>query len=113
MHEASFAREILDAVLWRAAEERATRVRLVRGWVAEAEPLSPESLASHFAAHARGTPAEGARLELRFIRVEARCNSCGHRYTPERHPLVCAACGSTDAQLETQAGIGLEALEVE
>ena len=109
MHESALARNLLSAVLARAGF---VRVRVVRGWVAETEALSPESLAFHFAAHARGTVAEGARLELELVRVEARCAACGETYAPEHHVALCPACGSTDAELLGQTGLGLSALEV-
>jgi hydrogenase nickel incorporation protein HypA/HybF len=104
---------LLAAVLARAAEAGATRVRCIRGWIAESEALSPESLAFHFAAHAPGTPAEGARLELRLLRVEARCRTCGGRYAPDHHLLLCPACGSLDADLLGPTGLGVDTLEVE
>ena len=112
MDESLIAREILDAVLWRAAEERAAHVRLVRGWVADVGEPSLEQVASHFAARAFGTAAAGARLELRVIRAETRCSSCGRGYVPEGHVPRCPACGGTDAA-QGQGGIGLEGLEVE
>lgn len=112
MHESALGRQILDAVVEKAVGEGARQVRIVRGWVAETETLSPESLAFHFSAHARGTLAEGARLELRVIHVEARCRGCGRTYTPEHHLLLCPDCGSTDGDLLGQTGLGIDALEV-
>ena len=113
MHESSLAKQILNAVLERAQVERAPRVRAVRGWVAETETLSSESLSFHFAAHARGTRAEGARLELRLIHVEARCRACGTTYSPEHHMLLCPACGGTDGEFLGPTGLGIDVLEVE
>lgn len=113
MHESSLARQILNAVLERAEAEHASRVHAVRGWVAETETLSPESLSFHFAAHARGTRAEGARLELRLIHVEARCHACGETYAPEHHVLLCPACGGTDGELLGRTGLGIDTVEVE
>jgi hydrogenase nickel incorporation protein HypA/HybF len=113
MHESSLARQILAAVLERAAREQAVRIRAVRGWVAETESLSPQSLAFHFAAHARGTAADGAHLDLQLVRVEARCRTCARTYVPEHHLLLCPFCGGTDANLLGRTGIGIETLEVE
>lgn len=109
MHEASLARRLLDVVLAAAGD---ARVCAVRGWIAETESLSRESLAFQFAAHARGTVAEGARLELRLMRVEARCQGCDATYAPDHHVLVCPRCGSIDAELLGQVGVGVDALEV-
>jgi hydrogenase nickel incorporation protein HypA/HybF len=113
LHESSLAKQLVDAVLERAAAAGATRVRKVRGWVADTEALSAESLGFHFEAHARGTPAEGARLELRVERVEARCRACDERYTPDHHLLLCPCCGGADGELLGTTGLGLEALEID
>jgi hydrogenase nickel incorporation protein HypA/HybF len=113
MHESSLARQILDVVLARAAGEGAHRIRLVRGWVAETETLSVESLGFHFTAHARGTAAEDAKLALRLVHVQARCRSCAHTYCPEHHVLVCPACGSTEGNLLGETGLGIDSVEVD
>jgi hydrogenase nickel incorporation protein HypA/HybF len=113
MHEAALARQLLAAVLARAAGDGAGRVHVVRGWIAATETLSAVSLAFHFAAHAPGTVADGARLELRLIRLEARCRMCGEVYAPEHHLLLCPTCGATDGELLGRTGLGLEAIEVE
>ena len=113
MHESSLARQLLSAVLERAADAGAVRVRAARGWIAETETLSGESLAWHFAAHARGTAAEGATLELRLLHVEARCRGCGAVYRPEHHVLVCPACSGVDGELLGTTGLGLDEIEVE
>jgi hydrogenase nickel incorporation protein HypA/HybF len=113
VHEAALARQIVAAVVARAQREGASRVRAVRGWIGETEALSQESLALHFAAHARGTPAEGARLELRLVHVDARCRSCARTFAPEHHVLVCPACGGVEAELLGQVGLGVDAIDVE
>ena len=113
MHETVLARHVLEAVLQRAEDDGASRVRVVRGWLAETESLSPESLGLHFAAHARGTKAEGARLQLDLIHVEARCRACGRTYAPEHHLLLCPACGSWDGEQLRQTGLAVTSMDVE
>jgi hydrogenase nickel incorporation protein HypA/HybF len=113
VHEAALARAILAAALDRAAREGARRLVVVRGWVAHSEALSPSSLEFHFAALARGTLAEGARLELRLARASARCDSCGATYAMDRHVLMCPGCGSADGQPLGPSGLGIESIDVE
>ena len=112
MHESSLARQILSAVLARAAREQTLAVRSVRGWVAETETLSAESVALHFAALAAGTVAADARLELDVRRVDARCRACTTTYRPEHHLVLCPACGSTDGELLGHTGMGIDAIEI-
>jgi hydrogenase nickel incorporation protein HypA/HybF len=113
VHESALARRILDAALAHAERAGAVRVRVVRGWVSETEALSQASLALHFAAHARGTPADGAHLELRLSRVEARCRSCGRVWAPDHHVVLCPSCGGVEADLLGRTGFGVDAIEVE
>lgn len=113
MHESSLARQVLSAVLDRAAREGARRVRVVRGWIAETEALSPDSVRLHFALLARGTPAEGAELVLALQRVFARCAACGVVYAPDHHVLLCPSCDATDGELLGQTGLGIESMDVE
>jgi hydrogenase nickel incorporation protein HypA/HybF len=113
MHETSLARHILDVVLARTAAEGGHRVRRIQGWVAETEALSPDSLRFHFTAHARGTAAEDAALDLRLVHVEARCRACGRVYAPEHHVLLCPACSSTDADVLGETGLKIETVELD
>ena len=113
MHETSLARQLLAAVLARAKAEGAQRVKRVQGRLAESESLSRDSLAWHFAAHARGTAAEGACLELDLVHVAARCPACGVSFAPEHHLLVCPSCGAADAKLEGETGLRIDAMDVE
>lgn len=113
MHESPLAKQVLDAVLARARHGSARRVRVVRGSIAETEGLSPDTLGFHFTAHAVGTPAEGAKLELRLVRVDARCRTCHATYTPEHHILLCPACGSLEADLLGRVGLGIVSLEID
>jgi hydrogenase nickel incorporation protein HypA/HybF len=113
MHESSLAKQILRTVLARGARENAARVRTVRGWIAETERLSVESIAFHFDSLAKGTIAEGAKLEIDVRHVEARCAACGAVYRPDHHVLVCPRCGSTDGELLGRTGIGIETMDVE
>lgn len=113
MHESSLAKRILDAVIGRALAAEARRIRVVRGWIAETEALSPESLGLHFAAHAKGTTAEDARLELRLVRVDARCIACAMVYAPDHHLLLCPSCGSPEGELLGATGIGIDSLDVD
>ncbi len=113
MHETTLAKQIVDVCVSSAQAQGAKRILAVYGWVAETEALSPQSLQLHFAGHARGTLAEGARVVLDVTRVDARCSHCARVYTPDHHLLLCPACGATDAELLGPTGVGVTRLDVE
>lgn len=110
MHESSLAKRLLEAALERAP---GGRIVAVRGWICDAEALSAESLALHFAAHARGTRAEGARVEIAVEQAVVRCADCGHSYTQERHVAICPRCGGAQAQAQGRIGVGIDTIDVD
>lgn len=111
MHEAALARGVLEAVLARTPAHH--RIRVVHGRLAETEALGQASLAMHFEGMARGTAAEGARLELELVHVAAKCRACGAEYLPEHHLTLCPTCGSTDGELLGETGLRIDSVEVE
>jgi hydrogenase nickel incorporation protein HypA/HybF len=113
MHEAQLARSILREVLARARERGAERVLAVRGWIAETEALSRDSLVLSFTAMAQGTPAEGARLDLSVEHVAARCRACRAEYLPDHGMLVCPRCGGIEADVLGRTGLAIETMDVE
>ncbi|MFN8544658.1 MAG: hydrogenase/urease maturation nickel metallochaperone HypA [Candidatus Binatia bacterium] len=64
MHEHSLLRALMTQVEAAARAHGAARVRVVRVKLGPLAHLDPEHLRHHFAAAARGTAAEGARLEI-------------------------------------------------
>ena len=112
MHESSLARKVLELSLAEVARAGGGLVRVVRGRVAETETLSRESLELHFHAHAAGTPAAHARLEIELVHVAARCRACGATYLPEHHVLLCMGCGSTDGEELGATGLWIESIDV-
>ncbi|WP_434386822.1 hydrogenase maturation nickel metallochaperone HypA [Melittangium boletus] len=113
MSEAVLAHQVLQTILRRGGLWTGSRIRVVRGWVAETDSVCPERLSTHFAAQARGTRAEGARLALNVIHVEARCRSCGRTYAPVHSLLRCPVCGSGNGEQLGQTGLSVTAIEVE
>jgi len=113
MHESSLGKQLLEAILSRARDAGATRVVRARGWIAETESLDPAAIAFHFGAHAKGTAAEGAELDLDLRWVDARCKRCSRIYRPEHHLTLCPACGHTDGDLLGETGVAINSIDVE
>jgi Zn finger protein HypA/HybF involved in hydrogenase expression len=96
VHElAAVAALVERLVAWLAEREPAIveRLRVRRG-----SDLSEAALVQGFAALSRGTPLEGARLEVEVAEVHAACR-CGQAQSVTAddligHLLVCSACGT-------------------
>lgn len=110
MHETALAKRILEEVLSRA---EGRRVRVVRGAVMEDEALSAGALGFHFEAHARGTVAQGAALELELRHVRATCQDCKQSFLPDHHVRLCPSCGSSHTILEGETGVRIDSIEVD
>lgn len=113
MHERSVSRQLLTAALQAVQRCGAGRVRVVHAGVAETEALNAEAIRFHFEVLAKGTPAEGARLDLELIHTEAKCNRCATVYAPEHHLTLCPECGGTDATLLGRTGLWVDSIDTE
>ena len=110
MHEAAIAKRLLEAALERAPDGR---IVAVRGWIGDAEALSSESLAFHFSVHARGTRAEGARVDIVVEQPIAQCGECGHTYPYGHHVTLCPRCAGAQAEVRGRTGVGIDAIDVD
>ena len=77
MHELGVANEILDVALSEADRHAAKRVTSIRLRVGVLRAIEPENLSFLFGHLARGTPAEGALLEIVEEPVRVECEACG------------------------------------
>jgi hydrogenase nickel incorporation protein HypA/HybF len=77
LHELGVAREILDVALSEANRHAAKQVTSIRLRVGVLRAIEPENLSFLFEHLARGTPAEGARLEIIEEPIRVECPSCG------------------------------------
>jgi hydrogenase nickel incorporation protein HypA/HybF len=109
VHEASAAEAIVKMAAAEAAARapsggevpRVTKISLVVG---ETTGYMRESLEFYVAASAKGTPAEGAALEIRYVKPRLRCPACGLEYERRRFSFDCPSCGAQG----TMTGTGSE-----
>jgi hydrogenase nickel incorporation protein HypA/HybF len=111
MHELHQARLLLQEAQTRAGKGR--RVRRLTVIVGEASGHWPEHLAEDFAAAAKGTPAEGAVLELLVEKLAARCAQCGGAFEPKPLVLACPACGSAELTITAGQQVRLDRVEAQ
>ena len=107
MHELALMESVVEAVCERLPEQRVTAVRLEVGRLTA---VVPEALRFCFDVCTRGTPLEGAALEIIDVAGRGRCRSCGHELCLESLFALCP-CGGMD--IEVAAGEELRLKEVE
>ncbi|HOA72173.1 MAG TPA: hydrogenase maturation nickel metallochaperone HypA [Phycisphaerae bacterium] len=99
MHELPIAAAIVEQAVQAAAAHGATRIETIEVEIGRRRQVVPEALQIAFAATSEGTIAEGARLEIVEIEMEAVCRVCGHRFKPEIDLYLCPRCEQADVRI--------------
>jgi len=115
MHEAGIAQGILDAALavLPGGKCRITKLIVAAGVLSGVEK---ECLSMYLEALGKGTPAQGAVLEMKISPAYLVCRECGRRnaYDPAGPVEVrCSECGGNNTLEGGRDEIILETLEVE
>jgi len=112
MHELGIAQSLLNLVLEHLRSSERLRVTGLKIRIGELSAVNAASLTFCFQELARGTPVEGARIDVVDVPAAFRCRSCGHIYGGT--PLdagACSKCGGRD--VEVSGGKELELIELQ
>ncbi len=110
MHEMSLVESLVELVEDERRRQAFTRVRVVRLQVGALGHAEPDALRFCFEAIAKGTVAQGARLEIEMRAGEGRCPRCRRRAPMEDRFADCPMCGEV---LVMTAGDELRLTELE
>jgi hydrogenase nickel incorporation protein HypA/HybF len=115
MHEFSICEGLVDAALREMDKldpppSRLLRVRVVMGRLHQ---IVPDYLEQAFEVLTRGTPAQGAKMEMETRPVVGRCNACGWEGDVEPPFFRCGACETFDLEVVKGKELYLDHMEVE
>ena len=99
MHEMAIAESVLEIVLATDRGSAAARVATVWLELGALSHVEARALAFCFDAVTRGSPAEGAALEILTLPGEAWCMPCGDRVALAKLGEPCPRCGSFQLQV--------------
>jgi hydrogenase nickel incorporation protein HypA/HybF len=99
MHEMPIASAIVDQAIEAVAAHHAVRIESIEVEIGRMRQIVPEALQVAFAAISEGTIAQGARLDIVEIEMEAACQLCGEHFRPEINLYICPACGQADVRI--------------
>jgi hydrogenase nickel incorporation protein HypA/HybF len=110
MHEMMVADSLLQIILKECSDRRAkaTGAKISCG---QLSALNEEVLGFALEAIAKGTAAEGMRLEVEHKPLGAECRGCGCTYTVDMGQPCCPHCGGADLRLLPDAPLLLETIE--
>ena len=116
MHELPVTRSILGIVVRHAEANNVDKVLTIHLSIGALSDLEAEWIQTYFDHLSRGTPAEGATLQVRRSPLTFRCEPCGREFTATREELeaaLCPECGSRDASITSGIGYTVESMEVQ
>lgn len=112
MHELGVANEILDIALSEAERHAAKKVTSIRLRVGVLRSIEPENLSFLFDHIARGTPAEGALLEIVEEPVRVECEVCGVSEASS-FTLECPRCKGSGVTVTGGDSLSILSLDVD
>ena len=113
MHEMSIAQSVLDIVLQESRNHKVNRVLSVAVKVGELSAVETESLRFCFDFLTKGTPAEGATLDIERVQVTCRCQECGSKFTVQELVFSCPSCQSSKVEMLSGRELSVESFEGE
>lgn len=109
MHELSIVISIVELASEVAEGGAVRRVTIEIGKLSGVEP---EAIAFCFLEVARGTPVEGAALDICEVDAAARCDVCGAEF-PTPDMLSACPCGSRQFQRLRGEELNIKSIEIE
>ncbi|MDP4109416.1 MAG: hydrogenase maturation nickel metallochaperone HypA [Bacillota bacterium] len=94
MHEYPLTKQLVKIVVDAAKSHNAAKVSAVRLVLGESSGIIPDSVGMYFDMIAAGTPAEGAKLEIRTVKAEMHCPRCRKDFPRPRFSFACPDCGT-------------------
>ena len=111
MHETMVAQSLLATISAEAAKRSAKPIgaKISCGAL---NAVNDDVLSFAFDAIAKGTACEGMKLEIEHKQMQARCKSCEEVFEFDLYQPVCPKCGSGDFELQPDAPLVLEEIEL-
>jgi hydrogenase nickel incorporation protein HypA/HybF len=111
MHETAVVEGLLRILTAKALEHGIARIISVRLRIGRLRGLDARQIRGCFEIFAEGTAAEGARLEIEEVEIEAQCRTCGQVYGVQRFQFECPGCGGVEADVLKGRELEIESFE--
>ena len=113
MHEMSLTESVIGIVEEEARRHNFTRVRAVVLEIGALACAEPEAMRFCFDVISRGTPAEGARLDIVLVPGAGWCFECERTVALTERFCPCPECGYSRVQMTSGDELRVRELEVE
>ena len=113
MHEYGLTKRMVQIVNDTALAHHSKRVLTVSIAVGENSGVIPGSIQLYFSMIARGTPAQGAALQVRVTKAEMHCPQCGKSFQRPHFSFACPLCGTLGTPVDMAGECYVERVELE
>lgn len=113
MHEFSLVQAVLDTLQRYSAQAGWGRIKKVTLRIGDMRQVIPETMRFAFRTAVKGTPLDGAELEIVPVPIVIRCPRCGREWGEEHMGFICPFCGCDDAQMTQGRELDIDSVEVE
>lgn len=112
MHELSVTESMLGVVLRHAQANKATKVTRINMVLGEVSTVVEDSVRFYFDIIGKDTIAEGAELNFRHTKLEARCGECGEVFAVVEFDFTCPSCKGTKTEIIAGREFQVESIEI-
>lgn len=112
MHELAITRSVIELVETEKRRQGFSSTLEINLRVGEYSGIVPECIEDFFPLAAKGTAAEGARLNFEKIPAEFLCLDCGYEGDADRKNACCPSCRSTALKMTKGREFFVESLKV-
>ena len=99
MHELSIATEIISIVEKEISRQNLNGVSSIKLRIGALAGVDPEALRFGFEAASAGTILDGATLDIDWLTVKGKCQSCGREFAIDDFAFICPFCDSPDVKV--------------
>jgi hydrogenase nickel incorporation protein HypA/HybF len=113
MHEFAIAQNLINIAQEQCNLHNAKKVLTIKVKVGKLTSVIPDALLFSFEAISKGTPLEGARLNIESVPLVLSCDACRSQYTPDEPVFLCPECQNSELKIVSGRELYIESMEVE
>jgi hydrogenase nickel incorporation protein HypA/HybF len=113
MHETALMQNLIGSITHVLEGRKTVRINRVVLSVGKLSNALPEALKFAFEAFSQEGILKGAKLEIKDMPAEARCDDCCHEYIADVFPIVCPVCKSTGFRIIKGEEVYIEYIDCE
>lgn len=113
MHELAITEAIVRSAVPKAQAAGAKRIITIKLKLGALSDIVPSYIEYYLQYAAKGTIAEGSKIQVETIPVRIKCFACGQESELERHTYKCPVCSSDEFKVIQGREYFIDSLEVE